>query len=361
MRSRFLLLFLCSLALSRGQQLQPSVSDQPDCSINFILTGVSTGAQAADNTAGTSGIINNQTGGVACYAVRVSYNSRGFTGALNLHLQVAPNAAGNVHGTWADFSGTLTIGINPNTAVTQAFTAGNGYFPYLRMNLIGATGVGVVTGTLYGFKERPGADGSSGGGCTAPCVVIGPTASGSPPVNPPVLVAGWDLTNLHTVLTDATGQVRTLDSQTVYTGADGQNNSVVAPGTGANVNFYPTYPSIFGGSTWDRQFVCTQRVRVVLTDATLTALVAVSGTTKVRLCQVHVTTAGSSENISIIEGTGVACAGGPATIDSYLNVLGFSTDYGESGALRSTAANGVCVQQSGAAQTTHVVATYAQF
>jgi len=141
--------------------------------------------------------------------------------------------------------------------------------------------------------------------------------------------------------------------------ADGVTNTPTLPAANGTAETDRTYPYKFNGSTWDRDFVCPNRVMVTLTDGTLTALVAVSGSTVVRACHIHATT-GTAETISIVQGTGVACAGATTTIDSYVGVLAFSTDYGQWGALRTSASNGLCVQQTGT-QTAVVWVAYAQY
>jgi hypothetical protein len=154
---------------AHAQQKQPVTSVQPDCMVFFGFNAASSGAQAATNSTGTSILIDNRQ--VGCYGWTVAVNSFGFT-AESLLFQSAPdNAAGTGPGTWAAFAGTLiactpggAVGINPNTATTQAITCGTGYFPWLRMNLTSITGAGAVSGVLYGFKVNSASRGTGGGG-----------------------------------------------------------------------------------------------------------------------------------------------------------------------------------------------------
>lgn len=82
----------------------------------------------------------------------------------------------------------------------------------------------VVTGGNLHVNCITGCSGGGGSGCTAPCVVIGPTADGSAAANPPVLVAG-------TVDGTGTGLVGVLK-------VDGAGNSYVLPG-----GITPTVPT----------------------------------------------------------------------------------------------------------------------
>ena len=365
---KLVLVLLISLPLM-AQQKQPVSSMQEDCGVIFSFTTASSGAQASGTvTAGSTGttavIDNTQTG---CLDWLVTYSTQSTVSALSLHLQTADNNAG-VPGTWADYPGTLTTGINPNTAISPWATteATGSAFPFVRMNLTSKTGAGSVTGKLYGWKRRPTyVTVTAGGGCPGtvgtPCVVDGPDAVGTSPTKPPVLVSGVDIEGnlIHVIVTDTAGNIDPAG----ITGAmsDGLSNTQTLPSASGAPSAFRTFPLQFNGSTWDRQFICPNRVMVTLTDATLTALVTVSGTTKVYVCQAHATTSGTAETFNLVQGTGVACAGAPATIDSYVGVSGFTTDYAPTAALRTTASNGLCVSQSGAAQTAVVWIAYAQF
>lgn len=153
---------------ARGQQKTPVESMQEDCGVNFSFTAASSGAQATNwisgsppaGSAGTSLVVDNRQ--VGCLDWIVTYNNTGFS-ALSLLFQAAPNSNG-APGTWAAYGGTINTGINPNTATTSAATDLTGApYPFLRMNLTAATGSGVVSGKLYGWKKRPANVSVSGG------------------------------------------------------------------------------------------------------------------------------------------------------------------------------------------------------
>lgn len=164
------------------QQKQPVSSLQEDCGVTFTFTVASSGAQAAGTvtagSAGTTSVIDNRQAG--CLDWLVTYEPSSAVVTLSLAFQTALDVAG-VPTTWSNYPGTLTTGINPNTAATTggAVTEATGTaYPFLRMNLTVLTGTGTVKGKLYGWKRRPTyVTVTSGGGCPGtvgtPCVVVG--------------------------------------------------------------------------------------------------------------------------------------------------------------------------------------------
>jgi hypothetical protein len=177
-----------------------AVAQQPDCVIPISLTAV---GQATPNLS-----CGHNTLGI--YEWHLIYFNDGFTGPFSLVVESAPDAAG-APGAWVTFVGTVNTGINPNTSIVYADTILTGYNPWNRVRLAAAGGVGTVTGAMYGCRW-PGCavpPPSSASGCPGtalvPCVVDGPTAAGSPPTTPPVLVAGQDGINIQTIKTDTNG------------------------------------------------------------------------------------------------------------------------------------------------------------
>jgi hypothetical protein len=210
---------------------------------------------------------------------------------------------------------------------------------------LGIGGLAAAGAAIAGNSVRVG--GVDGGGLKRDILtdtsgrvqVVGAAADGATAAGNPVLMAA----------VNGGGNANTLRTGNAQAdGVNGANNLAIVPYT-------------WNGATWDRQFICPNQALVTLADTTLTALVTVSGSTVVRVCSVHVTTSGAAETVSLIQGTGVACAGSPVTIDAYLGVTAFVTDYSPSAALRTAASNGLCVQQSGAAQAAKVWVSYAQF
>ena len=200
----------------------------PDCTLPI---NVPVGATLPFNI----GPFDNRTTG--CTTWQITYNNdttkTGAYTALSIIVQTAPNANG-VAGAYSTFA--AVTGVNPNTATTEAVSTFGGvtsYFPWVRVQLTSATGAaGTISGRLYGWRIPAQ---SSGGTVTipTPVPVDGPTASGSAPTTPPVLVAGQDGTNLRTLKTDTSGdaQVQLIGNGAVLSGQQSVTGSAVALAT----------------------------------------------------------------------------------------------------------------------------------
>jgi hypothetical protein len=348
------LLALFPILLS-AQQLQPVTSVQADCgkfSSPIRVAGTFTTAIVDNRQAGCDGWV-------------VTYSSNGFA-TVSVLLQSAPLGAGGVAGAFVNFAGTIVAPtVNPATATTQGEIRATGYYPYVRVQIT-TTGAGYLQAEFHGFKTDPNSGSgapSSSGGCVGtsvtPCVVDGPDAQGTAPTKPPVLIAGvFGNTAVKILSLDAGGGILLGTTPDPGDGVGDFNFGILQSTAGGNV-FDATISYFFNGSTWDRGFVCSNQARVTLTDGTRTQLVALSATKVVRVCQIHMTTT-APEDFTISYGTGSACGTGTTTIDKYLSVVAFSTDFQPTAALRTIASNALCVTQSGT-QSAEVTVVYAQF
>jgi len=142
----------------------------PDCVIpfNFTATG-----STSNLTCGAPNASPNSPGIASWLLV---YESTGYS-VLSLVVQSAPDNNGSP-GTWGTFAGTVlsstalpgSSGINPNTAITSAFTGFAGYYPWMRVTLSSVTGTGRVKGNLYGYLNSTIARaGSSAPGSVTTC------------------------------------------------------------------------------------------------------------------------------------------------------------------------------------------------
>lgn len=260
-------------ALLLGQAAAPARAQQsvrvfPDCIIFFNFTA-----------AGTTSTFDNKSQG--CTDWTITYNSRGFT-VISIVLQSAPNDTGDVAGAFVTFVGTISSGINPNTATTQASTTIVGYNPWVRVNLATATGSGRVWGVAYGFKRGsslslsgtvtvvgPDANGSPPTGnpvqiagwdgvdirriltdTSGRSIMVGGAAAGAAPSGNPVLMAGWDSTNVQRLRTDTNGRQEPSGASTAL--ADDVSNTQNLPVPGGSAGGERTFPHWFDGTTWDR-------------------------------------------------------------------------------------------------------------
>jgi hypothetical protein len=361
---------LLLLPLAQAQQKQPVSSMQEDCGVTFRFDTASSGAQAPVNDTGTSTVIDNRQAG--CLDWLVTYEPTSAVTVLSLAFQTATDVAG-VPTTWSNYPGTLSSGINPNTAVTSggAVTSATGTaYPFLRMNMTAITGAGVVSGKLYGWKRRPVnvtatvTNAGCVGTIATPCVVVGPTASGSAPTTSPVLVAGIDATNVHTIRTNSFGG-QTIGSTSTAALGDGVSNVQVQPAltdnaTGAlEAGIFRVFPFLYNGSTWDRQFLCTNQVFVNLSASGNAQVIAASGSTNIRVCHIHLSTT-AAETIQLTTGTGSNCGTGNAVIDAYQSTTALAIDFSPTAALQAGASNALCVNPSASTALTGVI-VYAQF
>ena len=242
-----LLLLAGVLVLGAGAAVAQNVS-RPDCIIDITLT-------AAGQSAGGGGTCGANINGV--FEWRLNYKSIGFT-ALSLIIQSAPPDATGActTATWVAFAGTLVTGVNPNTATTQASTNVTGFYPCVRVFLTSVMGSGTITGQLYGCRE-PGCSiaGASINAVIAPIPlpVDGPTAAGSAPTTPPVLVAGQDGAPgvIRTLKTDANGSL--IPANASSADSDAINNTETTETGAAGGILYPrVFARVFNGTTWDR-------------------------------------------------------------------------------------------------------------
>lgn len=242
-----ILLLVGALALGAGAAAAQNVS-RPDCIIDITLT-------AAGQSAGGAGTCGTNINGV--YEWRLNYKSIGFT-AVSLIVQSAPPdvSGGCAAATWVAFAGTV-VGLNPNTATTQASSNFVGFYPCVRVFLTSVMGSGTITGQLYGCRE-PGCS-ISGATVTAivaipnPLPVDGPTAEGSAPTTPPVLVAGQDGAPgvIRVLKTDGAGSL--IPSNSSSADSDGINNTEATQTGAAGGILYPrVFARVFNGTTWDR-------------------------------------------------------------------------------------------------------------
>jgi hypothetical protein len=329
------LLFLLSILPAYSQVTK--TQNQPDCSTSFTLT-----AAAQD-----SPIINNLNLVGPCVAWTMSYSSTGFS-ALSLVIQDAPDAAG-APGTFVTFAGAVNTGINPNTAITSATTELTGYYPWMKVHLTSVTGSGKITGTLYGWKNSASGSGGGGGGTTGDVNLIeidgvatvtggiagslgvgGNAANGAAISGSPVLTGGSDGANRRTLLTDTSGR------------------SIVLAG------------SLDGSGAFLALQNCTKHAIISAASSGNNQIIALSGSTTIRVCHWDVTPA-SALDIKLTTGTGTACATGVADLTGLSQqVVAIVQDYGADAALLTPAGNAVCINLSGAVSTTGTI-TYAQY
>ena len=245
----------------------------PPCTLNFTFNATNL----------TSANLPNSTS--ACDKWTLSVYNAGF-GSFTVTLQSALAATPSTPGTFGTYTGTTATGSNPLTTTGLAtFTNGTVATPWLRVVFTG-TGTGTVYGVLQGSQTvGSGTGGGGGGGCTSPCPVVGTAAAGSAPSGNPVQVAGSDGTNIRTLTTDNTGQLKVVSSTTA-----------------------------------------TSDVSISVSASGLTQILAASGSTVITVYHISLGFA-SGVNFQLESGTGSNCGTGTATVTGvYQAVQGIALD-----------------------------------
>jgi hypothetical protein len=165
MKRILLLLSFCASLLAQPSSV---TLPQPDCTI-----GIGNGLTTLNQVVPSLGFNNIGTG---CDTWAMSISVSGFSSAT-VALQSAPNNNG-VPGTWVTFAGQSIFSPSPNnnnpiTSSTEAFVWLFGYNPWVRVQLTALTGSGIVTGSVYGWRN-PSATASGGGGSSSSVTIISP-------------------------------------------------------------------------------------------------------------------------------------------------------------------------------------------
>lgn len=239
----------------------------PDCVVFVNITTVA--GSPATITVPNSPWFDNRT--LQCQTWTIGYQALAVSGSFtSLSVQSANDTVTPLTGAFADWSGTVNTGINPNTNQTGAIsTLSTGCLSmvsctvpnsYIRILLTRNNFVGTVNGVLYGYRSGPilsvsatVMNASCPGTVATPCVVDGVTAAGVAPTTPPVLIGGQDGApgNIRTILTDATGQ--TIPSNASSADADGVSNTEATLTGAAGGILYPrVFNRVYNGTAWDR-------------------------------------------------------------------------------------------------------------
>src|SRR5271157_4773875 len=111
MRKIFVLTTLLGLAFLARRQTPQKAIPYPDCIVSFSLTVPGTLATGLQT-------IPSSQSPIGCAVFFFSYYSTGFS-ALSVQVETAPDVAGSP-GSWT--AATASIGSNPNTATTSAYS-----------------------------------------------------------------------------------------------------------------------------------------------------------------------------------------------------------------------------------------------
>ena len=183
---------------------------------------------------------------------------------------------------------------------------------------------------------------------------------GRAPLKPAVLIAGLDALGGTGNVFPLTVDSANLNALVVEIAPTGSVLVSGAASVGTPVAANPLGTGLEDGNGNNQYaFSCTLEATLSTSSAGNQQIIAASGVLIPRICAIHFST-GSPENVSITTGTGVNCAVGTATLDSYIGVVAADPNYSALYALAAPAGNAVCVNPA-AAQAIFFTVIYAQF
>jgi hypothetical protein len=220
-----------------------SAQSAPNCNQqNAILTAAGTG-------------VNYNATSVKCVAWTLSYFSQGFS-AVSIQIESAPDVAGTPGAFTVVPAANVTLGTNPLTSLVSGTLTIAGYFPWLRVNLVTATGTGSVNYTLIGNSYvGPSSQVTAVAGSVATTVkAIGPDAPGAATTQNPVQESGVDGGGLvRRLLTDTTGRLNIAGTNATGTDAIPNGNLSILSNAGV-IGPSEVAPFLYDGATqWNRE------------------------------------------------------------------------------------------------------------
>jgi hypothetical protein len=126
-----------------------------------------------------------------------------------------------------------------------------------KVRAVATCSIAPASGSLtlnWGWREFSDMATGSLNTVTSPVTVSGGAADGAAVSGNPVLVAGQDGTNVQSVRTDSTGNVGVAPKATATAMGDATTNSPTLPqNESGSIITQGSRPSVFNGTTWDRQ------------------------------------------------------------------------------------------------------------
>lgn len=324
------------------------LAQAPDCTFTSVFTSAAPGSTVANKS--------TATGGTPCLYWEFTYWTNGATG-VSVKLEGTNDVAGAAGASFTALTAATATGTtNPATGTNQGGAVlCCDYYPWLRINPTTFTGSGLsMTVRVYGWRTQPvpavgGGSASSnvnvqawGGTATS----LGQKAMAS---SVPIVVASDQST-----LPVNTAQVNG------HTLVEAGVNGVAAVGGSAAVGAAPASDPIpiaqldSGGNLITPDY-CTLKAQVNNTSLGTgsTQLVAVSGSTTIRVCKVSFTT-DTLTTFKLVTGTGASCTTPTNETATYSGagggVFGVIEDYASP--LITTAAKTLCVNLSAGVTTT---------
>jgi hypothetical protein len=166
------------------------------------------------------------------------------------------------------------------------------------------------------------------------------------------------------VITAATAPTKMQAVGAVYNSAaptltTGQSAALQADSSG-NLKVTATADAVVAADPCQSRNVAKSSVLAIISTATTTALVPVSGSKAVYVCGVSLVT-GTADTLSLEYGTGTACAAGPSALTPvYPAATMVNLGFGGGTVVTAPASNGLCAVSTGTTPSTEVLVSYVQ-
>lgn len=264
--------FALILGLAIQSHGQTFTVQQPNCQIFVHFTAVNQTSPTSPN----SGLDNRTTG---CTVWNMAINVTGFS-SVTVALQSAPDNNG-VAGTWVAYAGSTIISPTPHNANpivtgTQDFVWLVGYNPWVRVIVTSVTGSGSINGGAFGWNN-PNASSSST--ASSNVTIVGPLGQAVMAASIPVVIAS----NQSAVTVGGAAAAGATPSGNPFAQAqiDGSGNLIIPEN-------------------------CTKKAIFNNPSSGTTQLVAVSGSTTIRVCSFSFS-GDTITTVKLVTGTGASC------------------------------------------------------
>lgn len=339
----FARLALIAYGLAHVAHAQTFVVQDANCRIFVHFTAVNQSSPTSPN----AGFDNRTTG---CTTWNMAISVSGFS-SVTVALQSAPDNAG-VPGTWVTYAGGNIISASPHNAnpivtATEDFVWIVGYNPWVRVIMTAATGSGSVNGGAFGW---PIPSAGAAAAASQNVVIVGPLGQALMAASIPVVIASNQTAVPVTFSGNSAVNLVQVNGVTALTG--GTNGSQGVGGlsaTGAVPSGNPLPQGLIdGGGNVIIPEYCTKRFAFSNPSTGSTQLVAVSGSTTIRVC--HISFSGDTiTTAQLVTGTGAGCTSPTAETGIYGGagggLFGLFEDWGAN-PLITTAAKTLCLSLS---------------
>lgn len=339
---------------------------------NYLFLGVPTGNALLID------IVNNSGSNLVITQLNLFYSddpNRAFLSMTPVNCQSNSNNTGstlnapiNLNFSWQQLTG-LTMASGKELFILCSAPGAVNYG--FQLTSVTTPASGITAGILLvPSQSTVSTTATIGGGASSGTNVQGIVANGASGTSVlPVSIGGTDVSGiLRNVVVDTVGDLE-IAVNTAITG-DGVNGASPFPlfsNRSGSSALLDAMAYQFNGTTYDRSFICTSTAAVNITTAVTTQIVAVSGSTKIRVCAWYLTNSSAVGVTVLFEyGTGTLCGTGTTSITGAMIfpatagalALGQAND---NGVFRTTASQALCLVTTGATVGVQGYITYAQF